>query len=124
MSARFSSLPVAVRPAAAALLAAAVLTGCSLDPTAIRPAYVSQIGYESLSCTTLRTRLAEADATVKRLEGEVGAGSQLDRLVEGTTALVVGSHDQRLVAISKAKGDQNALRAAAKARDCKLDGGA
>lgn len=99
-----------------------LLGGCATPPEAIAPAYVSDIGYLSLSCDQLaaeQSRLQSALASASDAQRKARSGDTVGVIFLGLpTASLSGSNQASYIA--RLKGELEAVQRAAVRNDCGL----
>ena len=102
-----------IKSATVAVLAMTMLAGCAKAPESIAPSYVSEVPYQSYTCTQLgqeRARLEQAYATTAKAQNDARTGDAwgvfllgmpTSSLSGGNVAAEVASLKGQMVAVDK-----------------------
>ena len=122
---RSETLPVLSRRAGLALAAALALTACAQSPDEIAAAPVSAAAYSSMSCRQLQAEAVRLNDEVARLTGQQQQKANTDAVAMGVGMVLfwpalfaLGSGSDVGPQLAQAKGQAEAIQAAARQKGC------
>lgn len=105
--------------------AAALLAGCASSASSIRPAYVSTVGYQGLSCGTLAGEATEVSARAQAAMGVQNQKATGDAVAMGVALVVfwpalffIRGNGADAAEVSRLKGEMQAIESASRLKGC------